>query len=225
MSSPTPSLKSKQSKPSVDDLVNDVACSGLQTPTATVLPTIGSGIGGTSVPLGGSGATLGGVSSTISAPATRPVSSTRDEGMFRSTCQSLNKHQLSFFLFTLILDLDAQAVIASIVTDSGLSESSESAVTLTTDNLQQHVLASSSAITPIAVTQSLPVGLGVIGSNNYGTTGLSSGPAGAGGVGVGGGGVVGVNVGIVNTAALMEMGHSRNSSNTSQVSRYLYPNM
>lgn len=110
-------------------------------------------------------------------------------------------------------------MIASIVTDSGLSESSESAVTLTTDNLQQHVIASASAITPIAVTQSLPVGLGVIGSNNYGTTGLSSGPP-AGGVGVGGGvGVVGVNVGVVNTAALMEMGHSRNSSNTSQVSR------
>lgn len=133
---------------------------------------------------------------------------------------------MSFYLPSFI-DLDAQAVIASIVTDSGLSESSESAVTLTTDNLQQHVIASASAITPIAVTQSLPVGLGVIGSNNYGTTGLSSGPAGgAGGVGVGGGGggVVGVNVGIVNTAALMEMGHSRNSSNTSQVSRELYPN-
>lgn len=131
---------------------------------------------------------------------------------------------MSFYLPSFI-DLDAQAVIASIVTDSGLSESSESAVTLTTDNLQQHVIASASAITPIAVTQSLPIGLGVIGSNNYGTTGLSSGPAGgAGGVGVGGGGVVGVNVGIVNTAALMEMGHSRNSSNTSQVSRELYPN-
>lgn len=86
--SPTPSLKSKQSKPSVDDLVNDVAFSGLQTPTATVLPSIGSGSGGTSVPLGGSGATLGGVSSTISAPTTRPVSSTRDEGMFSTcTCQ------------------------------------------------------------------------------------------------------------------------------------------
>lgn len=89
--SPTPSLKSKQSKPSVDDLVNDVACSGLQTPTATVLPSIGSGSGGTAVPLGGSGATLGGVSSTISAPATRPVSTTRDEGMF-SPRQSFNKH-------------------------------------------------------------------------------------------------------------------------------------
>lgn len=68
--SPTPSLKSKQTKPSVDDLVNDVACGGLQTPTATVLPSIG-----------GTGVTLGGVSSSISAPVTRPVSSTRDEGM------------------------------------------------------------------------------------------------------------------------------------------------
>jgi len=99
-------------------------------------------------------------------------------------------------------------VIAAIVTDSGLSESSESAVTLTTDNLQQHVIASSSATTPVTVAQTLP-GLGIIGSNNYGTTGLSN--AGGSGVGVGG-------VGVVNTAALMEMGHSRNSSNTSQVS-------
>lgn len=88
-------------------------------------------------------------------------------------------------------------MIAAIVTDSGLSESSESAVTLTTDNLQQHVIASATATTPVTVSQTLP-SLGVIGSNNYGTTGA--------------------NVGAVNTAALMEMGHSRNSSNTSQVS-------
>lgn len=105
-------------------------------------------------------------------------------------------------------------MIASIVTDSGLSESSESAVTLTTDNLQQHVIASASATIPVTVTQTLPVGLGVIGSNNYGTTGLSSGPGGPAAA------AVGVNVGVVNTAALMEMGHSRNSSNTSQVSTY-----
>lgn len=114
-------------------------------------------------------------------------------------------------MYHLYVDLDPQGVIASIVTDSGLSESSESAVTLTTDNLQQHVIASASATIPVTVTQTLPVGLGVIGSNNYGTTGLSSGPAAA----------VGVNVGVVNTAALMEMGHSRNSSNTSQVSTYI----
>ncbi|XP_034474786.1 protein FAM102B isoform X3 [Drosophila innubila] len=176
---PTPSLKSKQGKPTAED----AACGGLQTPTATVMPSIGSGSGGSSIPLGGSGATLGGVSSTISAPSTRPVSTTREE------------------------DLDAQAVIAAIVTDSGLSESSESAVTLTTDNLQQHVIASSNATTPVTVAQTLP-GLGIIGSNNYGTTGLSN----AGGSGVGG-------VGVVNTAALMEMGHSRNSSNTSQMSK------
>lgn len=106
-------------------------------------------------------------------------------------------------------------MIASIVTDSGLSESSESAVTLTTDNLQQHVIASASATIPVTVTQTLPVGLGVIGSNNYGTTGLSSGHGGPAAA------AVGVNVGVVNTAALMEMGHSRNSSNTSQVSIYI----
>ncbi|KRF78057.1 early estrogen-induced gene 1 protein isoform X7 [Drosophila virilis] len=184
---PTPSLKSKPSKPSADDLANEVACSGLQTPTATALSSMGSGSGGTAIPLGGSGATLGGVASTMSASVTRPVSATREE------------------------DLDAQAVIAAIVTDSGLSESSESAVTLTTDNLQQHVIASSSATTPVTVTQTLP-GLGVIGSNNYGTTGVSISGA--------GGGVGGVGVGVtVNTAALMEMGHSRNSSNTSQMSK------
>ncbi|XP_064553875.1 uncharacterized protein LOC135439156 isoform X7 [Drosophila montana] len=184
---PTPSLKSKPSKPSADDLANEVACSGLQTPTATALTSMGSGSGGSAIPLGGSGATLGGVASTMSASVTRPVSTTREE------------------------DLDAQAVIAAIVTDSGLSESSESAVTLTTDNLQQHVIASSSATTPVTVTQTLP-GLGVIGSNNYGTTGVSISGA--------GGGVGGVNVGVtVNTAALMEMGHSRNSSNTSQMSK------
>ncbi|XP_064553871.1 uncharacterized protein LOC135439156 isoform X3 [Drosophila montana] len=185
---PTPSLKSKPSKPSADDLANEVACSGLQTPTATALTSMGSGSGGSAIPLGGSGATLGGVASTMSASVTRPVSTTREEA-----------------------DLDAQAVIAAIVTDSGLSESSESAVTLTTDNLQQHVIASSSATTPVTVTQTLP-GLGVIGSNNYGTTGVSISGA--------GGGVGGVNVGVtVNTAALMEMGHSRNSSNTSQMSK------
>lgn len=99
--------------------------------------------------------------------------------------------------YILVVDLDTQIMIAAIVTDSGLSESSESAVTLTTDNLQQHVIASASATTPVTVSQPVP-GLGVIGSNNYGTTGA--------------------NVGAVNTAALMEMGHSRNSSNTSQVS-------
>ncbi|BFF93549.1 uncharacterized protein DMAD_11388 [Drosophila madeirensis] len=182
---PTPSLKSKQTKPSMDDLTNAATGVGLQTPTATALPSIGSGSGGNAIPLGGSGATLGGVSSNQSLPGTRPVSGTKEE------------------------ELDPQALIATIVTDSGLSESSESAVTLTTDNLQQHAAAAASnAITPLphALT-----GLGIIGSNNYGTTGVS-GVGGGVGSGVGGGNAV-------NTAALMEMGHSRNSSNTSQMSK------
>ncbi|KAH8352769.1 hypothetical protein KR084_006280 [Drosophila pseudotakahashii] len=170
---PTPNLKSKQSKPSMDDLSNAATGVGLQTPTATAMPSIGSGSGGSSIPLGGSGATLGGVPSNQSLPGTRPVSTTKEE------------------------DIDNQALIAAIVTDSGLSESSESGVTLTTDNLQQHV-AAAYAITP--ATQPLP-GLGIIGSNNYGTTG--------GGVGFSGGG----------NATLIEMGHSRNSSNTSQMSK------
>uniref|UniRef100_A0A6P4E9E0 Uncharacterized protein LOC108041250 isoform X6 n=1 Tax=Drosophila rhopaloa TaxID=1041015 RepID=A0A6P4E9E0_DRORH len=171
---PTPNLKSKQSKPSMDDLTNAATGVGLQTPTANALPSIGSGSGGSSIPLGGSGATLGGVPSTQSLPGTRPVSTTKEE------------------------DIDNQALIAAIVTDSGLSESSESAVTLTTDNLQQHAAAASNATNP--VTQTLP-GLGIIGSNNYGTTGVV--------IGFSGGG----------NANLMEMGHSRNSSNTSQMSK------
>ncbi|ALC38418.1 CG8671 [Drosophila busckii] len=181
---PTPNLKNKQNKPSADDLANDAACGGLQTPTATVLPSIGSGSGGLAIPLGGSGATLGGVSSTMSAPATRPVSSTKEE------------------------DLDAQAVIAAIVTDSGLSESSESAVALTAD--LEHVVVSSNVTTPVTVTGGVPPGLGIIGSNNYGTMGLSSSLTGGNATSGGGGG---------DTAALMEMGHSRNSSNTSQMSK------
>ncbi|KAH8248707.1 hypothetical protein KR032_002378 [Drosophila birchii] len=174
---PTPSLKSKQSKPSMDDLANAATGVGLQTPTATALPSIGSGSGGSAIPLGGSGATLGGVPSNQSLPGTRPVSTTKEE------------------------EFDAQALLAAIVTDSGLSESSESAVTLTTDNLQQHAAAAASnatATTP--VTQAIP-GLGTIGSNNYGTTGV--------GIGFTGGG----------NATLLEMGHSRNSSNTSQMSK------
>ncbi|XP_032595530.1 protein FAM102B isoform X8 [Drosophila grimshawi] len=190
---PTPSLKSKPSKATADDLVNDGACSGLQTPTATALSSIGgASSGGSAIPLGGSGATLGGVAIPMTAPGTRPASSTKEE------------------------DLDVQAVIAAIVTDSGLSESSESGVTLTTDNLQQHVIASASATTPVTGTQTM-LGLSVIGSNNYGTTGVSTSAAGGGvvsGVSVGGGVAVGVN-----TATLMEMGHSRNSSNTSQMSK------
>lgn len=101
----------------------------------------------------------------------------------------------------ILAEFDTQALIAAIVTDSGLSESSESAVTLTTDNLQQHAAAAnaSNATATTPVTQANP-GLGIIGSNNYGTTGV--------GIGFSGGG----------NATLIEMGHSRNSSNTSQVS-------
>ncbi|EDV54445.2 uncharacterized protein Dere_GG21293, isoform E [Drosophila erecta] len=172
---PTPNLKSKQSKPSMDDFSNAATGVGLQTPTATALPSIGSGSGGASVPLGGSGATLGGIPGNQSLPGTRPVSTTKEE------------------------DIDNQALIAAIVTDSGLSESSESGLTLPTDNLQQY--ASVVVANPISpVTQPLPV-LGIIGSNNYGTTG--------GGIGFSGAG----------NATLIEMGHSRNSSNTSQMSK------
>ncbi|XP_033149181.1 LOW QUALITY PROTEIN: uncharacterized protein LOC108608011 [Drosophila busckii] len=123
----------------------------------------------------------------MSAPATRPVSSTKEEAF---------------------ADLDAQAVIAAIVTDSGLSESSESAVALTAD--LEHVVVSSNVTTPVTVTGGVPPGLGIIGSNNYGTMGLSSSLTGGNATSGGGGGV---------TAALMEMGHSRNSSNTSQMSK------
>ncbi|XP_017048913.1 protein FAM102A isoform X5 [Drosophila ficusphila] len=176
---PTPNLKSKQIKPSMDDLSNAATGVGLQTPTATALPSMGSGSGGSAIPLGGCGAVLGGVPSTQSLPGTRPVSTTKEDA--------------------LLADIDSQALIAAIVTDSGLSESSESAVTLTTDNLQQHAVAAApSAITP--VTQALP-GPGVIGSNNYGTMGM--------GIAFSGGA----------NATLIEMGHSRNSSNTSQMSK------
>ncbi|XP_043068469.1 early estrogen-induced gene 1 protein isoform X7 [Drosophila bipectinata] len=171
---PTPSLKSKQSKPSMDDITNAATGVGLQTPTASALPTFGAGSGGSAVPLGGSGATLGGVASTQGMQAARTVSNTKEEEIDRE-----------FF--------------AAIVTDSGLSESSESAVTLTTDNLQQHASASN-ATTPVS--QAAP-GLGIIGSNNYGTTGAA----------------VGFSGNVVSTANLMEIGHSRNSSNTSQMSK------
>ncbi|XP_014761534.2 uncharacterized protein LOC6497149 isoform X3 [Drosophila ananassae] len=176
---PTPSLKSKQSKPSMDDITNAATGVGLQTPTASALPTIGAGSGGSAIPLGGSGATLGGVASTQGMQAGRTVSNTKEE---------------------IIAEIDRE-FFAAIVTDSGLSESSESAVTLTTDNLQQHVASASNATTPVS--QAAP-GLGIIGSNNYGTTGAAA---------------VGFSGNVVSTANLMEIGHSRNSSNTSQMSK------
>ncbi|XP_012160295.1 uncharacterized protein LOC101453594 isoform X2 [Ceratitis capitata] len=222
---PTPNLKSKQ-KPSTDDLATAATGVGLQTPTATALPSIGGGVGsGASsvsggsqgIPVGG-GATLGG--GLNSAASTRPVSTVRDD------------------------DLDPQVVIASIVTDSGLSESSESATTLTTEALllqqqqqqQQQYIAyptqntlgtTTTAATTTVVTltnaqQMLPYGgiggtggsgggggggigvLSIVGSSNCGTT--------SGNVLAGSGGGTG-------SASIMEMGHSRNSSNTSQMSK------
>ncbi|XP_034118202.1 mucin-5AC isoform X4 [Drosophila albomicans] len=170
---PTSSLKSKQCKPASAD---DDACSGLQMPTAAVLPNIASSGGGAIIPLGG-------VSSTISSPGTRPVSVAKDD--------------------------DQEVHIAPIIADSGLSESSESAITLTSDNLLQHVIASSSAATPVIVPPQ--PALCTIGSNNNGTT-LPLNVSGVGSSGSGG-------IGVVNTGAVTEMGHSRNSSNTSQMSK------
>ncbi|XP_054083886.1 uncharacterized protein LOC105218156 isoform X3 [Zeugodacus cucurbitae] len=217
---PTPNLKSKQ-KPSTDDLATASTGVGLQTPTATALPSIGSGVGsGASSVSGGSqgipvsvgGATLGG--GLNSATSTRPVSTVRDD------------------------DLDPQVVIASIVTDSGLSESSESATTLTTEALllqqqqqlqqqqfiaypPQNTLGSTTTTTTVVTLtnaqQMQPyagsgVGgigvvttMGIVGSNNCGTTSVN----------IGGGGLGGTT----GTSSIMEMGHSRNSSNTSQMSK------
>ncbi|XP_039952866.1 uncharacterized protein LOC120769762 isoform X3 [Bactrocera tryoni] len=217
---PTPNLKNKQ-KPSTDDLATASTGVGLQTPTATALPSMGGGgvvssgpsVGGGSqgIPVSVGGATLGG--GLNSATSTRPVSTVRED------------------------DLDPQVVIASIVTDSGLSESSESATTLTTEALllqqqqqfiaypPQNTLGSTTTTTTTVVTltnaqQMQPyVGIGgvtsgvgaastmgIVGSNNCGTT--SANVMGGGGLG-----------GTTGTSSIMEMGHSRNSSNTSQMSK------
>ncbi|XP_018787071.1 PREDICTED: uncharacterized protein LOC108967875 isoform X3 [Bactrocera latifrons] len=216
---PTPNLKSKQ-KPSTDDLATASTGVGLQTPTATALPSMGGGVGSSGPSVGGGsqgipvsvgGATLGGgLNSTTS---TRPVSTVRED------------------------DLDPQVVIASIVTDSGLSESSESATTLTTEALllqqqqqfiaypPQNTLGSTTTTTTTVVTltnaqQMQPYAgigsstsgggaastMGIVGSNNCGTT--SANVMGGGGLG-----------GTTGTSSIMEMGHSRNSSNTSQMSK------
>ncbi|KAH8421140.1 hypothetical protein KR009_000150 [Drosophila setifemur] len=176
---PTPSLKSKESKPPIDDIANAVTGVGLQTPTVTALPSIGSGSGGSAITLGGCGATLGGVLIAQSLSGPRLISTTKDE------------------------KLDRESLVAPVVSDSGLFESSESAVTWPMDNPQQH---------PAALNAPTPVNqvLGIIGSNNYGTIGVGSGLSGGGNV--------------IGTANLMEMGHSRNSSNTSQVSK-MYKNL
>ncbi|XP_049313042.1 uncharacterized protein LOC105233641 isoform X3 [Bactrocera dorsalis] len=216
---PTPNLKSKQ-KPSTDDLATASTGVGLQTPTATALPSMGGGVGSSGPSVGGGsqgipvsvgGATLGG--GLNSATSTRPVSTVRED------------------------DLDPQVVIASIVTDSGLSESSESATTLTTEALllqqqqqfiaypPQNTLGSTTTTTTTVVTltnaqQMQPYAgigsgtsgggaastMGIVGSNNCGTT--SANVMGGGGLG-----------GTTGTSSIMEMGHSRNSSNTSQMSK------
>ncbi|XP_050320076.1 uncharacterized protein LOC126753023 isoform X3 [Bactrocera neohumeralis] len=216
---PTPNLKNKQ-KPSTDDLATASTGVGLQTPTATALPSMGGGgvvssgpsVGGGSqgIPVSVGGATLGG--GLNSATSTRPVSTVRED------------------------DLDPQVVIASIVTDSGLSESSESATTLTTEALllqqqqqfiaypPQNTLGSTTTTTTTVVTltnaqQMQPyvgiggtsvggaaVSMGIVGSNNCGTTSANA---------MGGGGLGGTT----GTSSIMEMGHSRNSSNTSQMSK------
>ncbi|XP_054744261.1 EEIG family member 2 isoform X3 [Anastrepha obliqua] len=241
---PTPNLKNKQ-KPSTDDLATASTGVGLQTPTATALPTIGSGVGsGASSVSGGSqgipvgsGATLGG--GLNSATSTRPVSTVRDD------------------------DLDPQVVIASIVTDSGLSESSESATTLTTEALflqqqqqqqqqqqygaypPQNSLGSTTTTTTVVTLtnaqQMQPYG-GIGGTGGSGGGGGGSGGVGNGAAGSSVGGILGIvgssncgttsaNVmgsvggaggglgGTTGTSSIMEMGHSRNSSNTSQMSK------
>ncbi|XP_017469274.1 PREDICTED: uncharacterized protein LOC108361209 isoform X2 [Rhagoletis zephyria] len=193
---PTPNLKSKQ-KPSTDDLSTASTGVGLQTPTATALSSIGSGVGsGASsvsggsqgIPVGGgSGATLG--SGLNSATSTRPVSTVRDD------------------------DLDPQVVIASIVTDSGLSESSESATTLTTEALllqqqqqqqqqqfitypPQNSLGSTTTTTVVTLTnaQQMPPYVGIGGNGGSGGGG-GGGGGGSGAGGGGGGGAAGSSAG------------------------------
>ncbi|XP_037928466.1 protein FAM102B isoform X5 [Teleopsis dalmanni] len=205
---PTPSLKSKQ-KPSTDDLETAATGVGLETPTATAIPTLGSGVGSSASLAVSSSTLVGSGIGSATTLTTRPVSTIRDD------------------------ELDPQTLIASIVTDSGLSESSESAITTITSDpilLQQQLQLQHSNYTPpsslIPITaltniqqQALQhgtlgivtsgagngVGLSIIGSSNCGTTT-------SGVVGVGLGGTSG-------TSSIIEMGHSRNSSNTSQMSK------
>uniref|UniRef100_A0A0K8TLZ2 Hipothetical protein n=1 Tax=Tabanus bromius TaxID=304241 RepID=A0A0K8TLZ2_TABBR len=174
---PSPSLKSKQI-PSQDNLgtvvdTSSTISSSLQTPTA-VPATVCSVIGTTG--------------------STRPTSSSRDElgtqSQSSSGFGSLTKKKNDYFTN----ELDANALIASIVTDSGLSECSEP-ITTTSESLHSYPPASISSLTNA---QAFPGGTGGIG--------------GTGGSG-GGGGCMTTQVGV------SEMGHSRNSSNTSQMSK------
>ncbi|XP_013109357.1 uncharacterized protein LOC106088406 isoform X2 [Stomoxys calcitrans] len=198
---PTPNLKNKQKTPT-DDLVTESTGVGPQSPSSST-PTV-PGIGVT----------------------TRPVSSIKDD------------------------DSDPQHVIASIITDSGHSESSESATTLTPDAVllqhhhhhqqqqqQQHL---PSSYPPSSVATLVPGVSLTNAQQTYGGIG-GTGGSGGGGSGIGGGGVgVSVSVGGVGiigsnncgtTASIsglttsgatvpgFEIGHSRNSSNTSQMSK------
>ncbi|XP_073823951.1 uncharacterized protein isoform X5 [Musca autumnalis] len=213
---PTPNLKNKQKTPT-DDLVTGSTGVGLQSPTCLTptLPAIGV--------------------------TTRPVSSIRDD------------------------DSDPQHVIASIVTDSGHSESSESAITLTSDalflqqqqlqqqqqqqqhqqqqqqNNQQHLPSSSYPPSSSSVATLVPGVSLTNAQQTYGGIGGTGGSGGGGGGSVGGSinvGGGGIGVGIIGsnncgtTASIggglttsgatvpgLEMGHSRNSSNTSQMSK------
>uniref|UniRef100_A0A1A9W0N6 C2 NT-type domain-containing protein n=1 Tax=Glossina brevipalpis TaxID=37001 RepID=A0A1A9W0N6_9MUSC len=205
---PTPNLKSKQ-KPSTEDLA------AVSTEAKNMAPAVASV---TTLPTAGSSSV---VSSSIMGG--RPISSSRDE------------------------EIDPQVLIASLVTDSGLSESSESAVTLTTDalllqqqqlqeqqqQLQQQTSALSSSYPPSSAATLIP-GVSLTNAQQlmapYGGIGSTGGSGGGGGSSLGGVGVIGSNnygtttVGSTTGSAIaptsiMEMGHSRNSSNTSQMSK------
>ncbi|XP_037913773.1 uncharacterized protein LOC119653244 isoform X2 [Hermetia illucens] len=102
-------------------------------------------------------------------------------------------------------ELDINSLVASSVTDSGMSESSEP-ITIASDSLQSYPPTSLTSLTSNAQ-QVLPGG----GSGGIGGTGGSGG-------GGGGGGSSG-NILPSQVGGVIEMGHSRNSSNTSQMSK------
>ncbi|KAL9926234.1 LOW QUALITY PROTEIN: uncharacterized protein ACN2A1_015225 [Glossina fuscipes fuscipes] len=183
---------------------------------STEVKNIASAVVSVSLPTAGSSSVI---SSNIMGG--RPISSIRDE------------------------EIDPQVLIASLITDSGLSESSESAVTLTSDALllqqhqmqeQQHQLHQqtstlSSSYPPSSVASLIP---GVSLTNAQQLMSPYGGIGGTGGNGGGGGNLGGIVIGsnnygtttVISTTgsavaptSIMEMGHSRNSSNTSQMSK------
>ncbi|XP_055923325.1 uncharacterized transmembrane protein DDB_G0289901 isoform X3 [Eupeodes corollae] len=231
---PTPSLAGKQI-PSQDDLgtvvgsggggggsgggggVNNALGGGHQTPT---IPSAVPQANAAGVP--SSGATTG----------NRPISSSRDDGISQSQTSSgfgsLTKKKSELFA-----DVDPASLIASIVADSGLSESSEPATNASDSLLQTYPPPSLTSLSNAQ--QVLPCGgIGGTGGSGGGGGGGGSGgnsSGGGSGVGVGSGSGSGVGVGGVitnsgvggisntGTASMIEMGHSRNSSNTSQMSK------